>query len=58
MIHYHAWFNLKPGVGDLEFADHLARYLDHAVNARVTDLFFALYRDFPDAQRVLGQEKF
>lgn len=116
MILYHGWFNLKPGVGDVEFAEHLARYLGHlkeggriagwrltrrtlglgppqlpefnlvvevedlgqldsalthvatradpveglhhAVNARVTDLFFALYRDFPDPQRVRGQEKF
>ena len=29
MILYHGWFNLKPGVGDVEFADHLARYLGH-----------------------------
>ena len=30
----------------------------HAVNSKVKDLMFALYRDFPDAQRVRGQEKF
>jgi hypothetical protein len=30
----------------------------HAVKSKVKDLMFALYRDFPDAQRVRGQEKF
>lgn len=30
----------------------------HAVNSKVRDLFFALYRDFPDDGRVRGQEKF
>ncbi len=29
-----------------------------AVNAKVKDLIFALYRDFPDPGRVRGQEKF
>ena len=30
----------------------------HAVNSKVTDLFFALYRDFPDAWRERGEERF
>jgi hypothetical protein len=30
----------------------------HAVNSKVCDVFFALYRDFPDPHRVSGQEKF
>ena len=30
----------------------------HAVNSLVTDLQFALYRDFPDPVRVEGQERF
>ncbi len=30
----------------------------HAVNSKVQDIFFALYRDFPDSNRVTGQEKF
>ena len=30
----------------------------HAVNSLVTDVFFALYRDFPDPVRVRGEEKF
>jgi hypothetical protein len=30
----------------------------HAVNSKVKDVFFALYRDFPDPHRVTGQEKF
>jgi hypothetical protein len=29
-----------------------------AVNSKVADLFFALYRDFPDAWRERGQERF
>jgi hypothetical protein len=29
-----------------------------AVNSKVRDIFFALYRDFPDPHRVTGQEKF
>lgn len=32
--------------------------LHHAVNAKVRDLRFALYRDFPDPQRQTGQERF
>jgi hypothetical protein len=30
----------------------------HAVNSLAQDLSFALYRDFPDAVRVQGQERF
>ena len=30
----------------------------HAVTSKVKDLQFALYRDFPDAVREKGQEKF
>ena len=113
---YHGWFNLKPGVGDAEFARHFDSYMGHlkqrglvsswrltrrklglgpaflpefhmiietdgldqldaafaevasragavetfhqAVNSRVDDLFFALYRDFPDQVRRFGEEKF
>ncbi len=32
--------------------------LHQVVNSNVQDIFFALYRDFPDETRVLGQEKF
>ena len=32
--------------------------LHHAVNAKVRDVIVALYRDFPDAHRVQGQEQF
>ena len=32
--------------------------LHHAVNSKVQDIYFALYRDFPDETRVRGQEKF
>lgn len=30
----------------------------HAVNSKVRDVFFALYRDFPDSVRTRGEEKF
>ena len=30
----------------------------YAVNSKVQDIFFALYRDFPDPGRITGQEKF
>ena len=113
---YQIWFNLKPGVRDLDFVASARAYLDHlkeigdlagyritrcklglappqlrewhitldfdnmsqmdgafgrvsaradpvesfhhAVNSKVQDVFFALYRDFPDPHRVTGQEKF
>ncbi len=32
--------------------------LHHAVNSKVKDIFFALYRDFPDPGRQRGQERF
>jgi hypothetical protein len=32
--------------------------LHHAVNSQVSNVFFALYRDFPDGNRVRGDEKF
>lgn len=113
---YHIWCSLKPGVGDLEFADRVNAYLDslradgliegwrltrrklglgpadllefhimvdvrdlaqldgafgrvatraepleglhHAVNSLVSNVKFALYRDFPDAGRQAGEERF
>ena len=111
-----SWFNLKPGVRDVDFCDSLDTYLNAlkdrggiagyrltrrklafglselgefflvieveglaqldrafltvstrtepiesihaAVNQSICDLRSALYRDFPDPQRVRGQEKF
>ena len=35
-----------------------AESFHHAVNSKVQDVFFALYRDFPAPGRVVGQEKF
>lgn len=32
--------------------------LHHGVNSLVTDVIFALYRDFPDPQRQQGEERF
>ena len=36
----------------------LVEELHHAVNSKVQDTFFALYRDFPEHTRVSGQERF
>jgi len=113
---YHIWFNLKPGVRDVELCDRIHAYLGHlvsdrriekyritrrklgfgppslgefhvtiettdlgqlekafqrvatrsgeveglhaSVNQHVTDFVAALYRDFPDAVRARGDEKF
>jgi hypothetical protein len=113
---YHVWFNLREGVPDAEFAQHLTAYmghlkgqgriagwrltrrklglgptflpefhvmiettglaqlddafatvssragevepLHHAVNSRVRDTVFALYRDIPDPTRRYGEERF
>lgn len=116
MDHYHAFFDLKPGTVDVEFARNLARYMEYLkaeglieswqltrrklglgprelgefhcvmqtqnleqlerafahvasrsepveslhfdVNRYAANLTFALYRDFPDAVRQEGAEKF
>jgi hypothetical protein len=113
---YHAWCDLKPGVGDLEFSEKVTGYLGHlkeqgliqgwrltrrklglgapglgefhlmievknlaqletafervagrrepvegfhfGVNSLVQNAVFALYRDFPDAFRHHGEERF
>jgi len=113
---YHVWCDLKPGVGDVEFAEKLAAYMGHlqehglienwrltrrklglapqgygefqlmievknlaqleqafervaarreptelfhfGVNSLVQNAVFALYRDFPDAFRHQGEERF
>lgn len=113
---YHGFFNLKPDVRDLDFANDLRHFLDHlvslkkiaswrlmrrklglgpseigefhlmievenlaqldeafalaasrtgdvesrhfAVNSKIRDIKFALYRDFPDPVRKSGEELF
>ena len=113
---YHTWFDLKPGVSDVAFAESLEHYLGKlradgriagyritrrklgfgveplgefhvvievenlaqlerafaevsarsgpieglhaAVNQQVCDFRAALYRDFPDAHRTRGEERF
>jgi hypothetical protein len=113
---YHAWCDLKPGIGDLEFSEKVAAYLGHlqeqgliqgwrltrrklglappslgefhlmievtnlaqldqvfervagrrdpveefhfGVNSLAQNAVFALYRDFPDAFRHHGEERF
>ncbi len=116
MDYYQAWFDLKPGVKDTDFARDLARYMSYlsenkliegwklmrrklglappgfgefhivmetkdlgqldeafrhvasrtepvesvhfGVNSKVENIRYGLYRDFPDAVRREGEEKF
>ena len=46
-----AFNNVASRQGDVE-------NFHHAVNSKVKNVKFALYRDFPDPVRVLGKEKF
>ena len=46
-----AFATVSPRAGPIES-------IHAAVNQKVCDLRAALYRDFPDAQRVRGEEKF
>ncbi len=49
---------LDQAFGQVSARADPAESFHHAVNSKVQDAFFALYRDFPDPQRVTGQEKF
>jgi hypothetical protein len=44
--------------GRVAARDEPVESLHHGVNSLVRDTIFALYRDFPDAVRVHGREKF
>ncbi|MEM7171065.1 MAG: DUF6614 family protein [Pseudomonadota bacterium] len=53
------------GLAQLDEAfNHVASRMDpvegfhHSVNSLVSDVFFALYRDFPDSVRQRGEERF
>jgi hypothetical protein len=37
MDYYHAWFNLKPGVRDTEFARDVARYMNHLKDKKLIE---------------------
>lgn len=61
---WHVWIELES-LAQLDQAFHHVatranpvESFHHAVNSKVTDLMFTLYRDFPDADRQRGQEKF
>ena len=49
---------MEKAFGRVSSRAHPVEGFHQAVNSKVKDLFFALYRDFPDAGRVRGQEKF
>ncbi|MEX0759491.1 MAG: DUF6614 family protein [Tistlia sp.] len=61
-------FQLIMEFADLEQLDHAftrvstrsdpVEGLHHAVNSKIARVSFALYRDFPDPQRVTGEERF
>jgi len=44
--------------GRVAARDEPIESLHHAVNSRVAQVKFALYRDFPDEVRMTGEEKF
>jgi hypothetical protein len=61
---WHAWLEFD-GLAQIDqaFSNVASRAnpvesFHQAVNSKVTDLMFALYRDFPDAVRQRGQERF
>lgn len=49
---------LQSVFGEVSTRTDPVETLHHAVNSKVEDVFFALYRDFPDDNRVVGNEKF
>lgn len=61
---FHGWIE-TDGLAQLDAAFHLVssrsgdgEILHQCVNSRVQDVMFALYRDFPDPNRVTGDERF
>lgn len=57
-IDVHDMVQLQAAFEDVSSRADPTESLHHAVNSKVEDVFFALYRDFPDDNRVTGQEKF
>jgi hypothetical protein len=50
--------HLDAAFGEVSTRANPVEGLHHAVNSKVKDVFFALYREFPDAGRRRGQEQF
>ena len=58
MLEFDGLAQLDRAFGSVSTRSGPVESFHHSVNSRVQDVFFALYRDFPDEQRVRGDEKF
>lgn len=58
MLEFESLAQMDQAFGHVASRADPVEALHHAVNSKVQDVFFALYRDFPDAVRVEGQERF
>jgi hypothetical protein len=52
---YHGWFDLKPGVKDLEFAETVAKYMGHLKEAGVLEGWRLTRRKLGFGLRELGE---
>lgn len=58
MLEFEGLAQLDLAFGEVAGRADPVESLHHAVNSRVRNVSFALYRDFPDSVCVRGQEKF
>lgn len=58
MLEFDGLAQLDQAFGNVASRADPIESFHHAVNSRVRNATFALYRDFPDPTRVRGQEKF
>ena len=58
LIEFEDMAQMDRAFGNVSSRANPVEGLHHAVNSKVRDLFFALYRDFPDPGRERGQELF
>ena len=58
MLEFDGLAQLDLAFGSVAARSGIVESLHHSVNSRVQDVSFALYRDFPDEQRVRGDEQF
>ena len=57
-LDFHGLSQMDNAFGRVSSRSDPVESFHHAVNSKVKEVFFALYRDFPDAGRIAGQEKF
>ena len=58
LIDFENLSQLDDAFGEMAGRADPTETLHHAVNSKVRKLMISLYRDFPDPERVRGQEKF